>query len=119
MLAKHPNIDTNRIYLFSTSAETHQLTRFVDQASHVVRGVILFDPGVGLRLSPENVSEVFIAAGTGEDQSHLQLIGYQDLAARAGVPVKLVLQPGGQHVTRSVGADRERTRQFARFIQSN
>ena len=48
-----------------------------------------------------------------------QLNLYQDAAAKAGVPVMLIIQEGAQHIVRSIATERERTRQFAKFLLEN
>src|SRR5208283_651998 len=119
-LANNPNIDTNLVYLFATSAESGYLSQFVAEKPDLWRGVILLNPVVEPGLSNTHLSRIFIVGGTDDvNNSVEQLTKYQDEAARAGIPVKLVVQNGVQHITRSIATERERTRQFARFLLEN
>ncbi len=119
ILSKNPNIDTNRVFLFATSAESSYLRQFVAEEPGFWKGVILFDPVGEPDLASANLSKMFIASGTDDTNVVQQLTKYQDEAAKAGIPVKLILQDGVQHITRSIATDRQRTRQFARFLIEN
>ena len=119
VLAKNPNIDTNRVFLFATSAETHYLSQLVAEKPDLWRGVILFDPTAEPDSANAHLSEMFIASGTFDENDAKALTKYQDEATKAGVPVKFILQDGVQHITRSIATERERTRQFARFLIEN
>lgn len=120
ILAKNPNIDTNRIYLFATSAESSLLSQFVAEKPDLWRGVILFNPVVEPDLSQAHLSTMFIVSGKDDDNNTLAgLSKYQAEAAKAGIPVKLIVQDGVQHITRSIATERERTKQFARFLLEN
>jgi dipeptidyl aminopeptidase/acylaminoacyl peptidase len=119
ILAKDPNIDTDRIYLFATSVESESLRQFVAEKPDLWRGVILFNPVAAPNLSNMHLSRIFIVGGRDDDNPVEQLIKYQDRAAKAGIPVNLFLQNGVQHITRSIATERELTRQFARFLLQN
>ncbi len=119
ILSKNPNIDTNRIYLFATSAESSYLSRFVAEKPDLWKGVILFNPVTEPDLSNARLSRMFIVRGRDEDTPVERLIKYQNEAAKTGVPIKLVIQNGVQHITRSIATERERTRQFAQFLLGN
>ncbi|HKW30919.1 MAG TPA: hypothetical protein VJT54_16420 [Verrucomicrobiae bacterium] len=119
ILAKNPNIDTNRVFLFATSAESSQLSGFVAEDPGLWKGVILFDPVAEPDLSEAHLSKMFIASGTFDENDTKALIKYQDEAAKSGVAVRLGLQDGVQHITRSIASERERTRDFARFLVEN
>jgi dipeptidyl aminopeptidase/acylaminoacyl peptidase len=67
------------------------------------------------------MSRVLVFGGKDDDAGIpvAQLEQYQEGAAKAGVPVTLVIQDGAQHIVRSIATERERTRQFARFLLEN
>lgn len=119
VLAKNPNIDTNRVFLFATSAESGYLSAFVGSEPDLCKGVILFNPVSTPDLQNTHLSKMFIASGIDDGNAVQRLTRYQDEAARAGVTVKLIFQDGVQHITRSIATERERTRQFARFLAEN
>jgi hypothetical protein len=119
ILAKNPNIDTNRVYLFATSAESSYLSQLVSEKPDLWRGVILFNPAGLPDLSNARLSKMFIIGGRDDGNAVKQLTQYQDEAARVGVPVKLILQIGAQHVARSIATERGREQQFARFLVEN
>lgn len=118
-LAKNPNIDTNRIYLFATSAESGLLSQLVAEKPDLWRGAILFNPIAEPDLSRAHLSRMFIVSGSDDFNPPGQLMKYQDETAKAGIPVRLFFQDGVQHVTRSIATERERTKQFARFLLEN
>jgi hypothetical protein len=119
ILAKNPNIDTNRVYLFATSAESRYLSLLVSEKPDLWKGFILFNPVAKPDLSSAHLSRMFIVGGIDDGNAVEWLTKYQDEAARDGIPVKLILQDGVQHITRSIATERERTRQFARFLMEN
>jgi hypothetical protein len=81
--------------------------------------VILFNPAGLPDLSNARLSKMFIIGGRDDGNAVKQLTQYQDEAARVGVPVKLILQIGAQHVARSIATERGREQQFARFLVEN
>ena len=121
ILAKDPNIDTNRIFLTAFSAEARDVNQVLATKPGICKGVILFNPGVEPDLSQAHLSRMLIFGGKDDDAGTpvAQLEQYQNTAAKAGIPVTLIIQEGAQHIVRSVATERERTRQFARFLLEN
>ena len=115
----NPNIDTNRIFLTTFSEEASDAIQVLNVRPNMCKGVILFNPYSEPDLAYAHLSSMFIVGGREDDDSIQQLTKYQDEAAKAGVPVRLVLQDGAQHIARSIATERERTRQFARFLLEN
>jgi len=61
--------------------------------------------------------KVFIASGRDDKWVPTEkLTQYQDLAAKADIPVKLFILDHSQHLPASVAAERARARQFAKFL---
>jgi hypothetical protein len=120
-LVKTPNIDTNRIFLAASSTEARDAIQVLAAKPDICKGLILFNPSAEPDLSQTHLSKMFIVGGRDDTVGNTveQLTKYQDEAAKAGVPVKLYIQDGVQHVARSVATERERTRQFARFLLEN
>jgi hypothetical protein len=119
MMARNPNIDTNHVFLLGSSTDTDFLSRLVSEKPDLWRGVILINPIVAPYLSFLHNSRVFIVAGKDQHGEVDRLTKYQDTAAKLGIPVKLVLQKGSEHIPRSVTTERERTVQFAKFLIEN
>lgn len=44
IMAQNPNVDTNRVFLFATSAESSYLTQLVAERPYLWKGVILLNP---------------------------------------------------------------------------
>jgi hypothetical protein len=118
ILATNPNIDTNRVYLTAFSAESADVNQVLAVKPHMCKGVILFNPEVEPDLSQARLKKMFIVGGKDDDVGSTveELTRYQDEAAKVGVPVTLIIQGGVQHVARSIATERERTRQFAKFL---
>jgi pimeloyl-ACP methyl ester carboxylesterase len=119
MMAKNPNVDTNRVFLFGSSWDTDFLSQLVSEKPDLWKGAILINPSTLLDLSSWHNPRIFIVAGKDQASEIDRLTKYQDMAAGLGIPVKLFLQKGTEHIPRSVATERERTVQFARFLGEN
>jgi predicted esterase len=120
MMAKNPNVDTNRVFLFGFSWSADFLSQLMSEEPDLWKGAILINPAALPDLSSLlHNPRLFIVAGKDQAGEIDRLTKYQDTAAKLGVPVKLVLQKGSGHIPRSVATERERTVQFARFLVEN
>lgn len=121
ILAKDPNIDTNRVFLTAFSAEARDVNQVLAVRPDICKGVILFNPGTETDLSQAHLFRMLIFGGKDDDAGIpiAQLKQYPDVAAKVGIPVTLIIQEGAQHIVRSVATERERARQFARFLLEN
>jgi hypothetical protein len=121
ILAKDPDIDTNRIFLTAFSDEARDVIQVLAVRPGICKGLILFNPGAEPDLSQTRLSRMLVFGGKDDDVGIpvAQLEQYQDTAAKAGVPVTLIIQEGAQHIVRSAATERERTRQFAKFLLEN
>jgi pimeloyl-ACP methyl ester carboxylesterase len=120
MMAKNPNIDTNRVFLFATSWDTAFLSQLVSEKPDLWRGAILITPSTVPDLSSWHNPKIFVVAGKNQAGEIERLTQYQDAAAAGlGVPVKLFLQKGAEHISRSVATERARTMQLAKFLAEN
>jgi predicted peptidase len=121
ILRINPEIDTNRVFLFATSAESAHLGQLMKERPDLWRGAILLNPGSLPPLSSSHLSAMFIVGG--EDDADgapaASLIKYQQDAAKAGITVRLILQDGVQHISRSIATERKRAGQFAQFLHEN
>ena len=121
ILAKDPDVDTNRVFLTAFSAESRDVIQVLAARPGICKGVILFNPGVEPDLSQAHFSRMFIVGG-GDDTVGIsveKLKKFQDEAAKAGVSVTLAIQEGAQHLSMSIATERERMRQFAKFLLEN
>ena len=121
LLAKEPGIDTNRVYLSAFSAEALDVVQVLAVRPDICKGVILFNPSAMPDLSNAKFSRLLVFGGKDDDAGIpvAQLEESQDTLAKAGVQVTLIIQEGAQHVARSVATERERARQFAKFLMEN
>jgi hypothetical protein len=119
ILAKNPNVDTNRVYLFGTSWDTTFLSQLMAEQPDLWEGAILINPSILPKLSVSHGSKLFIVAGKDQRAGFEWLTKYQDEAARLGIPVTLMLQKGSQHIPRSVTTERGRIMQFTKFLIEN
>jgi hypothetical protein len=120
-LVKNANIDTNRVFLCATSAESTFLNQLASEKPNLWKGAVLFNSASLPDLASTRLSTMFIVGGTGDDYGREvgRLTRYQDEAAEIGIPIKLLLQKGSIHVPKSIATERERTVQFAKFLMEN
>ena len=118
-MAKNPNVDTNRVFLFGSSWDTDFLSQLMSEQPGLWKGAILINPTRLPELSALHGSKLFIVAGKDQPDEADRLTRYQDAAAGLGIPVTLMLQKGSQHIPRSVATERGRTMQFAKFLIEN
>jgi hypothetical protein len=118
-LARNPNVDTNRVYLWGHSAETSQLSQLFAEKAQLWNGAILFDPGVLPDLPRVMHAKILIIAGQNDAQQVERLTRYQDQAAQAGTPLKLIFQENTGHNPVSTRAMRDRTRAFAKLLNDD
>ncbi len=118
-LVQNPNIDTNRVFLIATSAETGSLSQLVGQTPELWKGAILFSPVSQPPLIGSHLKSILMLSGSDDGYSGEQFGNYQDQAAKAGVSVELLLEPGVQHITRSLQSEKERDRALVEFLNEN
>jgi len=119
-LVERPNIDTNRVFLFAFSAEAGDANQVLATRPDICQGLILFVPNGPPFLSQTHLLKTFVVGGMDDDLIRPKwYIDYLEASARIGIPLKLVLQDGVQHIPRSIATERERARQFARFLIEN
>ena len=118
VLAKNPNVDTNRIFLWGRSMETGYLCQLLAEKPNLWKGVILFDPGGLPDLEGLRGKKLFIITGNDADNAKY-LKKYQDQAAAAGVSLTLILQENTMHVSDTISSERARTIEFAKFLDEN
>lgn len=119
-LAKDPNVDMDRVFLYGASAETFHIGQLLMEKPDLWRGVITFSPSGLPNLSATHVSSMLIVVGKDEGDAVTQRwLKYQDEAASMGIRINLVFQSGAQHISRSIATELERAENFARFLTEN
>jgi hypothetical protein len=118
-LIKNPCIDPHRVYLFSSSAETTYMGRFMAQSPGLWRGGILLNPtelpdfSQSPPLQPK--PKMLVIAG-GEEQEQGRLNEYQKEALKSGVITEVVLAPDEGHRFVGKAAHIQRLQEMERFI---
>lgn len=121
VLTRDPAVDTNRNFLTAFSAESEDVVQVLSASPGLCHGAILFNPVAEPDIEQSHLASMFIVGGQDDATANnlQELTLYQQMAAKAGIPVNLLIQDGVQHIARSVATERERTRQFARFLIGN
>jgi hypothetical protein len=122
-LAKRPDIDTNRIFLFADSAGTGSVFELLEQNPEFWHGAIMF--GATSFPDPTGFRVARIFMDNGSDDSAFGAEGikvpmrFQDKAAKAGIPVTLFLHPGEGHILIRGTNNMERVREALIFLDEN
>ena len=119
-LIKRPEIDANKVYLYGDSAGTSIVYDLLKQHPKLWRGVVLFSPTHFPAPSQIRGLRIFIDNG-GADPNFGQRgmevpMDFQDYAAKAGIPITLLIHPGLGHVFRMPAGERERMREALIFL---
>ena len=118
-LASDPSVDTSRVYLFGTSAETKYVSELAQTKPALWRGVILCNPGVLPDFSKlpnyQPRPKIFIDAGGNEHKDDL-LKDYQGSTLFNGALVEFYTYPGENHQIVSIDAKIERTKHMMHFV---
>ena len=124
-LAKNPNVDTNCVYLYASSAGTKFVCDLISEKPDLWKGVILFGPIYLPDLSYLQNKRPLVIAGRNDPfvisglTTTDRLKKYQDQAAKAGIPVFLSFLKDSGHMPNSDATERIRVRRFARFLSEN
>lgn len=117
LLARHPNADTNRIYLYACSRDTGGLSQLVSEQPRLAKGIICYSPSV----LPDPVGwrgkNLLLTSGDAAGDSE-RLRSFQDRAVANGNAVTLLLQSGSGHMPGSGNTETDRARELIRFLQA-
>jgi hypothetical protein len=119
-LIKRPEIDANKVYLYGDSAGTSIVYELLAQHPKLWRGVILFSPTHFP--DPARLPDLRIFIDNGGADPNFGPRGmevpmdFQDNAAKAGIPVTLIIHPGLGHIFRMPAGERERMREALIFL---
>jgi hypothetical protein len=115
-LARDPAIDTSRVFLFGTSAETSPLSKLVEKYPQFWKGIMLFNPSVLPKLETVPASKILISTAVSDEGRAKQ---YQQEALKYGVAVDVVIHTNCTHYPLSMATFRERGQAAMDFIFDN
>jgi hypothetical protein len=116
LMAKNPNVDTNQVFLYGSSAETGPLSQLLTEKPDLWQGAILFNPTDTPDPATVHISKLLVLDGTDDGDAAKRWPDYQNRAAQEGMTVKLALVDGAIHVSHSTANEHEKTEQIARFL---
>jgi hypothetical protein len=116
VMARNPNVDTNRVYLLASSASTVYLSQLMNDRPTLAKGAILFSPTALPSPSIRHEKHLLITDGKLDGDSTKRLSEFQDRAAENGDDIILFLQNNSDHMPASGVTEHNRIRQFARFL---
>ena len=117
VIAACPNIDTNRVFFYAGSAASELPSELLVQKPDLLIGVILFSPTALPNVSDLSNKRALLVDGSDDDKNLVgRLPAYQDQAAALGITLELYIQKGSSHIPDSIGTERCRVRQFAKFL---
>ncbi len=119
-LASRPGIDTNTVYLYADSAGVASVYELLERMPGLWRGLVLFSPTYFP--DPARLPRTRIFMDNGAEDPSFGKEGaqvprrFQDAAAQAGIPVRLLIHPGLKHTFRLPPVERERMREALVFL---
>ena len=119
IMARNPNIDTNRVYLYANSAETSYLSQLINDRPTLAKGAILFSPSALPDLSILQNKRILIVDGKTDGDAIKRLPEFQDRVVQERNAVTLFLQDDAGHVLASGTTERNRATQFAKFLSDH
>lgn len=114
-LAKNPNIDKNRVFLFGFSAGTEVVSELVKNYPGRWRGIMLLNPSPLPEAAAGMTSRVLAIAGSGENEAE-RFRRYQEELFKVGIPMDWHIHENAQHVVRDQAAMYERTIWMANMV---
>lgn len=117
LMAQHPGVDTNRVYLYGCSRDTSGLVELIAEQPALAKGLICFSPSALPDPAQLRNQTMLLTSGTDAGDSQ-RLREFQDRATQNGNVVTLLLQPHSGHMPASGATEERRARQLARFLQT-
>ena len=120
-LAEMPFVDSGRVFLGMSSAETSALDNFISKHPNAWQGVILLNPSklpdVEGLVSGSHALRILISAGTLEGEENTRKIRtFQETALKNGVKVEVYIQPDAGHNFTSKSPMTERMLEIMHFV---
>ncbi len=119
-LAKRPDIDTNRVYLYGVSAGTGPVSELLSQKPGLWRGAVLLSAGALPDPFQIPGKRIFVDGGGLDPGFNQRVRQFQQNAAKAGIPVTLMIFPGLDHMlNRTPYAEKEQFREVMLFLNAS
>ena len=120
LVAKNPQIDTNRILLYARSEETGSLSELIEQNPRLWKGAIIFDPGGALPdLSIQQPLDILIVAGEEDTNVVNSVAAYQEKAIGVGRPLTVAIIEHAPHDSFGTMVQTKRLRHLVKFLSEN
>ncbi|HVV00500.1 MAG TPA: hypothetical protein VHH88_04005, partial [Verrucomicrobiae bacterium] len=116
-MTNRADVDTRRVYLYGHSAETIPISRIVHSHPGLWRGVLLASPTGLPEVETCRLHEIFIDGRGLERGAEARLVSYQDLAARKGIVVTLLIHPNAHHTSWSLNTAEAKVLATAAFLK--
>jgi hypothetical protein len=116
IMAHNPNVDTNRVYLYACSAETSYLSQLLSDRPTLAKGAILFSPSALPNPGVLQNKRLLLVDGKADGDAPKRLSEFQDRAAGEGSASRLYFQDAAGHMPASGVTERNRAKQFAKFL---
>jgi hypothetical protein len=116
VLASKLAINTNRVYLYADSAGVDSVYSLLYENPKLWRGAIIFSPGNLPDPAQVKNQRLFFDCGGHDGDLGERAIRFQDEAAKAGIPVTLLIHPGLEHYFRIPQLERVRMREAVMFF---
>jgi hypothetical protein len=117
IMAREPNIDTGRVFLYACSAETWNLSAALKSTPERWKGAIMVTP-IALPDRPLlQGKDLLVVDGTVDGNAATQLPKFQDETAQQGGVVTLYIQNGAGHDAAAGVTERTRFQQMAKFLR--
>jgi hypothetical protein len=121
-LVKRPDIDSNNVYLYGSSAGVETVYGLLKKKPELWQGAMIFSPPDFPEPSQLPHKRLFVDCGGnspsfGREGPRIPL-EFQDGAAKAGIPVTLLVHPGLGHSLRVPLAERERMHEALMFLNN-
>jgi predicted esterase len=115
-LIKNPNIDTNRMYLFGSSAEAAYASNLLEAQSGLWRGAFFESPAGLPEPTITGLSELMLIGAADQQNAIEELSDYQARAARMGLPVHIAFRTG-PHAARQLSTKQIYAERLAEFLK--
>ncbi|MGH7940533.1 MAG: alpha/beta hydrolase family protein [Limisphaerales bacterium] len=115
-LAQRADVDTNRVFLFDVSAGAPAADELLENHPGLWAGAVSWNPIAFPDPSKIVGTRLFIDTGQNDPAFGERGLSFQEDAAKAGVPVTLLIHPASGHILNTLEGGRERLRETLLFL---
>ncbi len=116
-MAKNPNVDTSRVYIFAFSSSTIVVNCLIEAHPSLWRGAMLFNPTAPLPTpNAKHFPKLLVTAGSDEEWLWKQFPAYKGKMAQAGIAVETHVHADTGHIERSQNTLNERAMLMGKFV---